>query len=101
MKPDAIDLLFDELKGRFRLVVNEMIDERIKPLRQAVLADATPEPERVGEMGEAEQVAEILGFDTSTPEALMSARQRVYIPRAHEGDSLYPHQQAASQVRPR
>jgi hypothetical protein len=78
MMSDAeIDKFFDSLKGWLKQFVDERIDEKMEPIRDLLLDEVTPGPQ-VGPLADALAVAELMGYDLSTPEKKDAARQKIY-----------------------
>ena len=77
MDMTEIDKIFDDIKDKFKKLIEHTVEEKIEPIRALVLKEVTPEPE-VGQLVDATAVAELLGFNLSTPKNKRSARHRVY-----------------------
>jgi hypothetical protein len=78
MMSDAdIDKFFDDLKERFKQIIDDTIERKLEPFRALLLNEIAPEPQ-VGPLVGALAVAELMGFDLSTPENEKHARQKVY-----------------------
>lgn len=77
MSSDDIDKFFDDLKDKFKQFIDQRVDEKLEPFRALLMNEIKPEPQ-VGSLVDAFAVAELLGFDLSTPENVKAAKQKVY-----------------------
>lgn len=77
MDNGEIDKIFDDFKDKFKQFIDHTVDEKIEPIRALLMKEVTPKP-KVGQLVDATAVAELLGFDLSTPETKRTARQKVY-----------------------
>lgn len=78
MMSDAeIDKFFDDLKVRFKRIIDDAVDRKLEPFRELLLDGITPGPQ-VGPLVDALAVAELMGFDFSTPKNKKAAKQKVY-----------------------
>jgi hypothetical protein len=71
------DKFFDDLKDRLKQLIDHTVDEKLEPIRALLLKEVTPEPQ-IGDLVDALEIAELMGFDISTPEKQKIARQKVY-----------------------
>lgn len=78
MMSDAeIDKFFDDLKDRFKQIIDDTVERKLEPFRELFLNGMTPGPQ-VGPLVDALAVAELMGYDLSTPKKMDAARQKVY-----------------------
>jgi hypothetical protein len=78
MNAQDLDQAFEEFKKTLFRYVDERIDERLEPLRSLILKDTVQDDREVGQMGDALQVAELLGLPAATEDEKKLARQKVY-----------------------
>jgi|ERR1044072_9430200 hypothetical protein len=79
MSSERIHELVGELLKELDRHVEEIVDGRIGLLREQLLArSGSPAVPHIGEVGDALDVARLLGLDLSTEPARKSARNRVY-----------------------
>lgn len=78
MMSDAeIDKFFDDLKDRFKRLIEHTVDRKLEPYRELLLDGIMPGPQ-VGPLVDALAVAELIGCDLSTPKNKKAAKQKVY-----------------------
>jgi hypothetical protein len=78
MMSDAdIDKFFDDLKDRFKRIIDDTVERKLEPYRELLLNGMTPEPQ-VGHLVDALAVAELMGYDLSTPKNKRAAKQAIY-----------------------
>jgi hypothetical protein len=77
MSDTEIDKFFDDLKDRFKRIIDDAVERKLEPFRALILNEITPEP-HVGPLVDALAVAELIGCDLSTPKSKEAAKQKVY-----------------------
>jgi hypothetical protein len=77
MSDTEIDKFFDDLKDRFKRIIDDAVERKLEPFRALILNEITPEPQ-VGPLVDALAVAELIGCDLSTPKSKEAAKQKVY-----------------------
>jgi hypothetical protein len=77
MSDTEIDKFFDDLKDRFKRIIDDTVERKLEPFRELLLNEITPQPQ-VGPLVDALAVAELMGYDLSTPENENAAKQKVY-----------------------
>lgn len=77
MSDTEIDKFFDDLKDRFKRIIDDTVERKLEPFRALLLNGITPEPQ-VGPLGDALAVAELMGYDLSTSQNEKHAKQKVY-----------------------
>jgi Zn-dependent M32 family carboxypeptidase len=77
MSDSEIDKFFDELKDRFKRLIEHTVDRKLEPYRELLLNGIMPETQ-VGPFGDALAVAELMGYDLSTQKNKDAAKQKVY-----------------------
>lgn len=77
MSNAEIDKFFDNVKDMFKQLIDHTVEEKLEPIRALLLDGVTPEPQ-VGHLVDALAIAELVGFDLSTPENEKIAKQKVY-----------------------
>jgi hypothetical protein len=77
MSDTEIDKFFDDLKDRFKRIIDDTVERKLEPFRALIFNEMTPESQ-VGPLADALAVAELIGCDLSTTKNKMAAKQRVY-----------------------
>lgn len=77
MSDTEIDKFFDDLKDRFKRIIDDTVERKLEPFRALLLNEITPQPQ-VGPLVDALAVAELMGYDLSTPKSKKAATQAVY-----------------------
>jgi hypothetical protein len=77
MSDTEIDKFFDDLKDRFKRIIDDTVERKLEPFRELFLNGMTPGPQ-VGSLVDALVVAELMGYDLSTPKKKDAAKQKVY-----------------------
>lgn len=77
MSDTEIDKFFDDLKDRFKRIIDDTVERKLEPFRELLLKGITPGPQ-VGPLVDALAVAELIGCDVSTPKTKKAAKQKVY-----------------------
>ena len=77
MSDTEIDRFFDDLKDRFKRLIDNAVERKLEPFRELLLDGITPGPQ-VGPLVDALAVAELIGCDLSTPKNKKAAKQKVY-----------------------
>jgi len=84
MSDTEIDKFFDDLKDRFKRIIDDTVERKLEPFRELFLNGMTPGPQ-VNQLVDALAVAELMGYDLSTPKKKDAAKQKVYY-LAHRGN---------------
>lgn len=78
MMSDAeIDKIFNNFKDWFKQFVDQRIEKKLEPYRDLILNEFTSETQ-ISTLVDALAVAELMGFDLSTPANKRHAKQKVY-----------------------
>jgi hypothetical protein len=77
MSDTEIDKFFDDLKEKFKRMIDDAVERKLEPFRELLLNEITPEPQ-VGPLVDALAVAELMGYDLSTPKNKKAAKQAIY-----------------------
>lgn len=77
MSDAEIDKIFDNFKDWFKQFIDQRIEKKLEPIRDLLLDEITPGPQ-VSTLVDALAVAELMGFDLSTPANERHAKQKVY-----------------------
>lgn len=77
MSDTEIDKFFDDLKDRFKRIIDDTVERKLEPFRELILNGITPQPQ-VGPLVDALAVAELMGYDLSTPKSKDAAKQKIY-----------------------
>jgi hypothetical protein len=77
MSDNEIDKFFDDLKDRFKRIIDDAVERKLEPFRELFLNEITPGTQ-VGPLVDALAVAELMEYDLSTTENKDAAKQKVY-----------------------
>jgi hypothetical protein len=66
------------LKEKFKRLLEQVVDDKIEPLRSVLLKEIELEGPAVGQLVNALAIAELMGFDLSSEEQKKTAQQKVY-----------------------
>jgi hypothetical protein len=77
MSNAEIEKVFHDFKEGLKHLIEHTVDEKLEPILVLLQNEVTPEPQ-VGNLVDALAIAELMGFDLSTPKNKKIAKQKVY-----------------------